>query len=86
MNNKEMIIQKPAFNEDYFVIGKAVRVIDNIKNTVIDGLIVSSDKDRVGIVKIEWVSPMTGCAGYEPKTFFISVQDMLMDNYKIGKL
>jgi hypothetical protein len=84
--SKEMIIQRPAFNTDYFVIGQAVRVYNNVKKDAFDGLIICQEKNRIGIVKVEWYSPMTGVPRHEPKTEYLYVEDMIKDIYTIERL
>lgn len=87
MNSQvELITQIPAFNQDYFSVGEAVRIRDNVKKTSWDGLVIIREKDRIGIVKVQYVQPINGSSKYEAVTNYFYIQDIVQNNIEIVKL
>lgn len=84
--NPEMIIQKPAFNKKYFTIGKPLYVINNSTGRSYYGLVLKIEDDRMTIINVEWDSPLCGGTGYEIKTKYIYIEDVISREYVIQKL
>jgi hypothetical protein len=80
------IKQVPAFNLDYFILGKAVRITDKTKNKKFDGLILRREEDRIGVSVVEWYSPMTGTSEYIAQTCYFDIKDIVNEKYEIELL